>query len=849
MPKTPHKRVSVFYCLLFFLMPFLGTAQETLTYTSLNTLIRTLEQDYEVKFSYVDADLANIRVPTTDATTLSEILTRIEQLTQLRIKKLNDRYYAITKSDKIAICGYVFDNFEENTVMGASVEVLDSDMAVVTDMTGRFAIDNVPRDATLRIKYIGYKTRFIKAEELLGRLECQTIVLAQFYQQLREVVVYEFLTAGLTKQSDASIELDIEKFGILPGSIEPDVLQTVQALPGIESIDETVSDINIRGGSNDQNLLLWDGIKMYQSGHFFGLISAFNPYLTEKVTLVKNGTSSQYGDGVSGLIDMRTKDQLGIPFFGGAGFNLISGDAYGQLPLSEKLAIQFSARRSLTDFFDTPTFNRFFKRIFENDRIVNNSRPEDTQRDQTFLFYDFTGKLLYDINDKQKLRFSVININNQLDYSEEDMDSGERSKSDLNQFNFSVGLRLQSKWSDRFTSSLNAYYTNYNLDSRSISSDARQQLLQNNEVDEKSVKLNTSFSLVTQLDWRNGIQVSETKVTNATNVTLPPFASVQEGTVIAQSFFSELAYTSDDNRLIAKAGVRLNNYRNPDNFTKFITEPRLNLNYTFAKNWKAIVLGEFKSQATNQVIDLEQNFLGIEKRRWVISDGTSLPVTRSKQGSLGINYDRKTLYIGLEGFYKEVKDISTLTQGFQNENQFNGEIGKYDVKGVEFLINQKTDTYSIWGSYTYNLNNYNFPDFEPSEFPNNFDIRHTATVAGTYTAGNLRLGIGLNYRSGKPFTEPDAENALNTDVFPFRINFEEPNSSKLPEYLRADASAIYDFTMSPTIDATVGLSILNFTNRKNTLNTYYQLGPDDTIERVENVSLGLTPNMSFRVRF
>ena len=849
MLKTPLKRISVFFCLLYCFTAFLGRAQETAVSVSLITLIQNLEKDFQVKFSYADNDLKNLRVPNPKSTSLSEILAQIEVVTQLRIKKLNDRYYAITKPDKIAICGYVFDNYEENTVMGASVELLDTDIAIVTDMDGHFIINNVPRDATVRIKYIGYKTRFIKAEELIGSDACQTIVLAQFYQQLEEVVVYEFLTSGLTKQSDASITLNIEKFGILPGTIEPDILQTIQALPGIESIDETVSDINIRGGSNDQNLLLFDGIKMYQSGHFFGLISAFNPYLTDQVTLVKNGTSSQYGDGVSGLIDIRTKDELSTTFFGGGGFNLISVDGYGQVSLSEKVALQFSARRSLTDFLDTPTFNRFFERIFENDRIVNDSMPSTTQRDQTFYFYDLTGKLLYDINDRQKLRLSFININNQLDYSEEDMDAGTSSNSDLNQFNISVGLRLQSEWSDRFTSTLNTYYTNYNLDSRNISSDSRQQLLQNNEVDEKSIKFHTNFSLGQRLDWLNGIQISETKITNATNVTLPPFANNQRGTVVAQSFFSELAYTSPNNRLFAKGGVRLNNYRNPDNFTKFITEPRLNINYTFARNWKAIVLGEFKSQATNQVIDLEQNFLGIEKRRWVISDGTALPITRSKQGSFGINYDNKTLYIGLEGFYKEVEDISTLTQGFQNQNQFNGEIGRYDVKGIEFLINKKTDKYSIWGSYTYNSNNYDFPDFDPSSFPNNFDIRHAVTVAATYTKGDFRFGIGLNYRSGKPFTEPNAVNPINNATFPVRINFEEPNSSRLPKYLRADVSAIYDFNMGSGVAASVGLSILNFTDRNNTLNIYYQLGPNDTVEKVENVSLGLTPNFSFRVRF
>ena len=101
------------------------------------------------------------------------------------------------------------------------------------------------------------------------------------------MILYKFLTTGLIKQQDGSITLNIEDFGILPGLIEPDILQTVQALPGIKSIDETVSDINIRGGTNDQNLILWDGIKMYQSGHFFGLISAFNPHLTDKVTIIK----------------------------------------------------------------------------------------------------------------------------------------------------------------------------------------------------------------------------------------------------------------------------------------------------------------------------------------------------------------------------------------------------------------------------------------------------------------------------------------------------------------------------------------------------------------------------------
>ncbi|MBT8310711.1 MAG: TonB-dependent receptor plug domain-containing protein, partial [Flavobacteriaceae bacterium] len=129
-------------------------------------------------------------------------------------------------------------------------------------------------------------------------------------QVLDEVVITNFLTKGIAKPNDGTTTINPQDFGILPGLIEPDVLQTIQALPGVQSADETVSNLNIRGGSHDENLILWDGIKMYQSGHFFGLISAFNPYLTKDVVVIKNGTSAFYGDGVSSVIDMRSKNEI-----------------------------------------------------------------------------------------------------------------------------------------------------------------------------------------------------------------------------------------------------------------------------------------------------------------------------------------------------------------------------------------------------------------------------------------------------------------------------------------------------------------------------------------------------------
>lgn len=842
MPKTCRKFLVRWFLLSVFLFAqAIHSQDQQPSKVYLTSYLQELEKKYNVKFSFADANIQSIEIVQPTGNSLDSILNSLRDQTQIEIQKLNKRYFTLSKGDTIDICATVLDNYEQNTVIGATVKVLDTETNLITDFDGSFTLNDIPRNAILQIKHIGFKTLFVEAERLVNHNPCATLLLGVRYQQLEEVVVYKFLTAGLTKQADASIEFNTEKFGILPGLIEPDVLQTIQALPGIKSIDETVSDINIRGGTNDQNLILWDDIKMYQSGHFFGLISAFNPYLTDKVTAIKNGTSAQYGDGVSGIIDMHTKDEIGTRYAGGAGVNFINADVFAQIPLSDKLGFQVSARRSLTDFFDTGTYSQFRNRVFQD---------SDVERNETFYFYDFTGKLLYDINENQKLRFSFININNRLDYSENHNESGRITRSNLDQVNLSFGGSLESKWSDKFSSKLNAYQTQYKLKARSLSTNnGIQQLFQNNRVLENSVKLTTNYQLREDLSWGNGYQFNETGILNETLVLQPPFDSEILDVLHTHALFSELTYASEDKRWFARGGARINYFENVDTFNELALEPRLNINYSFARNFKVEVQGEFKSQATNQIIDLEQNFFGIEKRRWILSDGSQLPVTKSKQGSIGFNYDQKNLYVGLEGFYKQVNGISTSTQGFQNQNQFNGELGKYDIRGLEFLINKRGEDYSTWLSYTYNMNDYTFDGTVPSVFPNNLDVRHNITFAGSYTLNNFKISVGLNYRSGKPFTEPDQDNPLNIGTFPLRINYQPHNSSRLSEYIRADASAVYNFDIGYSTKATVGLSVLNLTDRKNILNTYYQLNAVAEIETIESISLGLTPNVSFRVAF
>jgi hypothetical protein len=845
------------YFLLFLLLCFQAgaIAQEPAANPETRELtawIPEVERRFEVKFSYADQDLKGIQVRWNPSENLAQFLEDLRGQTVLSVIKLSDRYYSISLPATIDICGRVLDNFRE-TVAGASIEVLGGATATVSASNGEFNLGGIPREAILRIAHLGFKPLFIKATQLSDTTRCSELTLSIRYQELQEVVVYKFLTTGLSKEADGSIQMDPSEFGLLPGLTEPDVLQSIQALPGIKSIDETVSDINIRGGTNDQNLLLWDGIKMYQSGHFFGLISAFNPYLTESVQVIKNGSSALYGDGVSGIISMQTFDQVERTYFGGGGFNLISADVYSHIPITDRMAFQFSARRSVTDFLNTPTYSQFSDRAFQDTQIsspVRDASDRISEREENFYFYDFTGKLLYDLGDRHHLRMNFLYIANDLSYTETLSADDSQNRSILDQTNIAFGGRLESDWNASLTTHFSAYHTEYELDSDLFTESSGQELYQLNQVNENALKTHLYYRFSELLHWQAGYQFLETGITNTTEVNQPPFVSRIKNLLYAHALFAEWRYQGPEKRLLTRAGLRLNYLYNPGDLSEFYLEPRLSLHYKLTDHLGLEFLGELKNQATHQIVDLEQNFLGIEKRRWVLADGENLPVARSRQASLGLHFDRGFWLASLEGFYKEVDGISTDTQGFQNEDQFNGELGRYRVHGVEALLNYKTTSWSSWLSYAFNRNDYTFQGLQPPTFPNNLDIRHTVTLGLNYSYEQLKMGLGLNYRTGRPFTEPlPPPDDIDTSVFPAHINYSEPNSSRLPEYFRMDASMTYSFSVSETVRASLGASVLNLTGRRNVLNTYYRLNDQDQIERIESISLGLTPNASFRIWF
>ncbi|MES2239246.1 MAG: carboxypeptidase-like regulatory domain-containing protein, partial [Bacteroidota bacterium] len=598
---------------LFLVIGSLCQAQQRTNKIPLTNIIKTIEKQFNIKFSYAVEDVANIAIekPSSELN-LQQTIDYLNSKVALNFKALDNRYITISTLNKtISICGIVYDEDSKTNLPGATIKINNSAEGSVSSKNGNFNFNNIAIDATVSISYLGYETKQIMAKEFFSsENNCKNIFLKPTKEELNPVLINVFLTSGLQKTTDGSTVLNTKKFGILPGLTEPDILQSIQTLPGIESSNESIANINVRGGTNDQNLMLWDNIKMYHSGHFFGLISAYNPNLTNKVVVTKNGTSAEYSDGVSSTVNMSTNNEIKNKLSAGGGINLINADAFVEIPLAKNLELDLSARHSITDRINTPTYTVYYKKSFQDTEIsANNS---DKNSDSDFSFYDYTAKILFDLNDKHQFRANIIGINNQLNYSEKNNTDQTQSKaSTLSQKNLGYGGNWKAQWTSRFSSQLSTYFSRYNIDASDYRVANDQLLTEANEVLETGTKLNLYYDINQNLKLLTGYQINETGMLNQTRVSAPFYSSTKKDVLLNQAFFTEAEYNKNNTYL--RLGMRLNYFQK---FDKLLFEPRINLRQKLSDQIALKLEGEFKNQTTTQIIDFQDDFLGVEKRRW-----------------------------------------------------------------------------------------------------------------------------------------------------------------------------------------------------------------------------------------
>jgi hypothetical protein len=838
------KRLSFLFLLLLFVLKL--SAQDKEKTVLLKNILTEIERQHQLSFNYTEDIVTGIQLtPPKKALSLEQKLDYLTQKTNLSFENLDNKFINIYRknTESKTICGYVYSNVDYKPIENANIHLMNNSI-ITTDSNGYFAFKKSSNNY-FSISHIGFISKTISILNLESK-NCLQIVLTPEVTELQEIKTNTILASGISKNSDGSFEITPKKFGILPGLIESDALLSMQQIPGVNSIDESVASINVRGGTHDQNLFLWNGIRMYQTGHFFGLISVFNPNLAHSISIFKNGSPAFYGESVSSVIAISsTSDKVEKNTFS-AGINLINADMYAKYNLSKKSYIEISARKSITDFIETPTYKEYYNKAFQNTTITDFSQNQSInyQSDREFGFYDATLKYAQKIGKKDQLIVDLITIKDNLKvFQTATFDNKTQSENNiLRQQNFGGNLSWKRNWNAFHTTKINTYISSYELFADRNSTNENQTVIQKNIVTDAKINIENNHKINSKINFGNGYQFNEIGITNLEQVTNPNFFRRTKEVLRTHALILEGKYNDTLSKLYLNLGTRLNYI---EKFQKFILEPRLQLNYGINKNLNLEILGELKSQNSQQTIDLQQDYFGIEKRRWIIANNNTVPILRSQQVSFGLFYRKNDWLLNIENFYKKISGITSSSQGFQNQLEFVKTSGNFEVLGTEILVQRKIDHFLTWISYAFNENNYEFSNYVFPVFPNNFSMKHNVSWAGIYEKNHFKIALGTKWASGRPTTTIDESNVdLSNPV----LVYNRPNNSNLNVFMQVNLSSTYKWETASGIQYKIGISVLNILNKKNKIGEYYRISSlNNSIEDVSTFALQRTPNVSFRI--
>lgn len=853
-----------FYVLILFFVPFCVfklSAQEVETQNSLflRDYLTKIETKFNVKFSFSDEVLKDKYLRNELAINgLQETLRAISQQTGLEFQIIDSRYIVISDGEEYTgegVCGYVYDAKTKKPIYGANVLVLSKKRGVSSNSNGFFRLKEIKETDVIEVSFVGYEKKLIDYEKFKEAGACLSVEISQQDTVLKEILISDYLSGGIAKQSDGSIVISPQKLGSISGLAEPDVLQTIQLLPGISSPTETAADLFIRGGTPEQNLILFDGIKMYNSSHLFGMISAFNPYVINEVKIFKSGTSSEYGNHISGVVDIETKKQIPNKVQGGVGANMTHFDAFLNVPIGKKLGIVVSGRRSFTDFWRSSTFNQLSKKVFQNSVISENSEVSEDSFDSSnnFYFFDINTKVTYNLSQKDVVTFNYLLVRNKLNYFFNTKDSDAYITRDFLKIrNTGWRLKWDHEWSDKVKQTTSFYSSVYDFSYKYEGEFNYNEFYTQNAVKENLIKDHGfKTTIENKIDYKNSLLAGYELVNN--NVGYKIHRETTSG--------SGLAYTIEDsrnnnthslyfnygfnnkNKTIFNLGLRTNYFSLSD---KMFLAPRLTFQQQIFPKWFLKSSYEFKQQGISQLIESHTSDFGLENQVWLLIDNKELPILKNHQYTLGALYKSKHTIFDIDFYRKNNEGITSYTRGTVGSVQ-NLLEGVGHVTGMDLLIKKKFGKYDTWFNYSYSKSTYRFDGAnEGKPFPSNFDIRNNFLWAHNLKFGNLSLSLAWFFKNGTPYSKIQHIDNDGTIVLG------ELNSHRLPNYHRVDFSSSYEFSFDKykRWKGKIGISLLNIYDRTNILSRRYSVMSSNgnySIQEIDNLSLGFTPNLVLRV--
>jgi len=775
------------------------------------------------------------------------------------------------------LSGIVREKGSGETLPNATIILRYLNQGTSTNVDGYFTLFSVPTDTTtIEVSYVGYKSLTLKLNSKMEH-ESLLIELEEITIELSEVIVsaynYNIMNAS---EGISSARLSPKQLSLLPIVGEEDIFRSLQLLPGVSGTNESSSGLFVRGGTPDQNLVLLDGMTVYNVDHFFGFFSAFNTSAIKDAQIYKGGFPAKYGGRTSSVIELTGKTGDVNHLKGAFGMNLLSGNGHLEIPIKGKGSFLISARRSYTDIIRSKLFTNIFDVFDQNDpeqEAANAFNLETREVKPDFYYYDINSKLSFRPSLKDNLSLSLYNGQDYLDESRDftrllNIPDG-TTRNILAQLddktdwgNRGASFKWSRQWDPKFYSNFlvatSTYFSNFNRifdldvtipeENDSLVIDVNIKVLEDNKVNDLTFRLDNEWQPSKQHKIEFGVWVINTKIdhdfilNDSINI-LSRNQDANYGSVYFQEYWKPIA------RIELSAGIRASYYELSD---EYFLEPRASITYKMSKNIKfKAAYGEY-FQFVNRIIN--ENVSEGSRDFWLLADGDLVNVSSSTHYIVGASFENDWLLFDIEAYHKDINDLSEFSMRFaRNPNPDPGSLffnGDGFAEGVEFLLQKKQGKYNGWLSYTVSRVRYTFPEFnEGVDFPALHDQTNEFKMVHSFEPGDWTFAGTFVFGTGKPFTEPSAQYQIElldgrTQNY---ISVGPKNGSRLPAYHRLDLSANYNFKWGKA-NARLGISIFNAYGRKNIWYKEFDFSTKPLV--ITNINyLGFTPNLSINIKF
>ncbi|NLA23720.1 MAG: TonB-dependent receptor plug domain-containing protein [Bacteroidales bacterium] len=779
--------------------------------------------------------------------------------------------FALTSfAQRHTISGYIIDKESGEKLYSANIYDLRTKQGTISNEYGFFSLSLRPDSVDLVVSFIGYNAynlKFVLDKDINMNIVLDPVI------QLAEVTITDNKADQTVKDVQMSIiEMPVAQIKQLPVFMgEADVMKTLQLMPGVQSGSEGSSGLYVRGGGPDQNLVLLDGVPVYNADHLFGFFSVFNPDAISSVSLIKGGFPAPYGGRLSSVIDIRLKEGNMRKFTGEASIGTIASKFTFEGPIiKDKTSFIVSARRTYIDVLAAPIV-----------AAVNQAVGNDSKFRAGYYFYDANIKVNHSFSEKDRIFVSAYlgrdkaYVKDKYRYLYEDTINTVTNNTGLYWGNITTALRWNHVFSKRLFANTTLIYSDYKFDTYMEYGEERGKNIATSYeydyfsgINDNGVKLDFNY----YPSPRHEIRFGANYLYHTFKPGVTTFKVTADNTSIKQDFGNKPIYANeyyayvDDNislgsRFKANVGLHYSGFAVKDKLYQS-WQPRVSMRYLASEKFS--IKAAFTTM--EQYIHLLTNStIGLPTDLWLPSTDSIRP-QKSMQGALGFAYNYKDQWdFTLEGFYKSMDNLIEYKEGASffdigQDWESKVEIGKGWSYGLEFLARKNLGKFTGWIGYTLSWSWRQFENLNFGEsFPYKYDRRHDVSIALLYKyKDNIDFGLTWVYGTGNAITLAVARyedlNAIySMDEFNYYYvsdveHYNNRNSYRTPAYHRLDLSANFHKKIKIG-ERTWSVGLYNAYSRQNPFYLYF--GHNNFGQRVLNqVSLfPIIPSVRYSVKF